>query len=205
MSAASNGVSVTATAPISVPFASAAPIDLTIRAAQRGDEAAFAALYDLHAQRVYALCLGMAGDRNAAADLVQDVFVRVWENLNSFRGGCAFSTWLHRVALNAVLESQRSGRRRSLRVAIASDLQQDGADTRDGLPDTPATLHDAGLAMDLENAILRLPAGARAVFVLHDVEGYQHAEIGEKLAIAEGTSKAHLFRARRLLREMLAP
>ena len=188
-----------------MPFASAAPIDLTIRAAQRGDEAAFAALYDLHAQRVYALCLGLAGDRNAAADLVQDVFVRVWENLNSFRGDCAFSTWLHRVALNTVLESQRSGRRRLLRVAIASDLQQDGEGTRDGLPDTPATLHDAGLAMDLENAILRLPAGARAVFVLHDVEGYQHAEIGEKLTIAEGTSKAHLFRARRLLREMLAP
>ena len=175
-------------------------IDPTILAAQCGDQAAFASLYDVHAARVFALCLGLAGDRTTAAELVQDVFVRVWEKLGSFRGDCAFSTWLHRVAVNTALESERKGRRRSLRVLIAADLR---LERHAPAPDAPAPSTDAGLSMDLEDAISRLPQGARAVFVLHDVEGYQHAEIGERLGIAEGTSKAHLFRARRLLREML--
>ena len=187
-----------------VPVVSDASIDPVVRAAQRGDEAAFATLYDTHAPRVHALCLGLAGDRTAAAELVQDVFVRVWENLGAYRGDSAFPTWLHRVAVNTVLESQRRVRRRSLRVTIAADLRLEGDDAGDGLPDPPAPVPDAGFAMDLEQAVLRLPAGARAVFVLHDIEGYQHAEIGERLSIAEGTSKAHLFRARRLLRGMLA-
>ena len=178
-------------------------IDPTILAAQRGDEAAFASLYDVHAARVFALCLGLAGDRTTAAELVQDVFVRVWEKLGSFRGDCAFSTWLHRVAVNTALESERKGRRRSLRVLIAADLRLERHGPTPPAPDAPAPSTDAGLSMDLEGAISRLPQGARAVFVLHDVEGYQHAEIGERLGIAEGTSKAHLFRARRLLREML--
>ncbi len=179
------------------------PIDSTVRAAQRGDDAAFAALYDAHASRVFALCVGLAGDRGAAAELVQDVFVRVWERLDSFRGECAFTTWLHRVTVNVALESERKGRRRSLRVQIAADIRLErGAETA-RVPDLAARSVDGALALDLEQAISRLPAGARAVFVLHDIEGYQHGEIGERLGIAEGTSKAHLFRARRLLREML--
>lgn len=178
-------------------------IDPTILAAQRGDQAAFASLYDLHAARVFALCVGLAGDRTAAAELVQDVFVRVWEKLDSFRGECAFATWLHRVAVNTALESERKGRRRSLRVMIAADLRLERDAPAQRPPDAPARSADSALSMDLEQAIGRLPHGARAVFVLHDVEGYQHAEIGERLGIAEGTSKAHLFRARRLLREML--
>ncbi len=186
-----------------LPLVAEVPIDPTVLAAQRGDDAAFALLYDAHAARVFALCVGLAGDRAMAAELVQDVFVRVWERLGSFRGECAFTTWLHRVAVNTALESERKGRRRSLRVMIAADLrvERDGSQAR--LPDAPTKATDAGLAMDLEQAIGRLPAGARAVFVLHDIEGFQHAEIGERLGIAEGTSKAHLFRARRLLREML--
>lgn len=179
--------------------------DRTIHAAQRGDAAAFASLYDAHAPRVHAICLGISGDRDAAAELTQDVFVRVWENLDGYRGDSAFATWIHRVAVNTVLESQRTVRRRSLRVMIASDLRGIDDATRAELPDIPTTAYDTGLAIDLEQAILRLPDGARAVFILHDVEGYQHAEIGERLSIAEGTSKAHLFRARRLLREMLSP
>lgn len=181
-------------------------IDSTVLAAQRGDDTAFAALYDAHAARVYALCLGLAGDRATAAELVQDVFVRVWERLDSFRGECAFATWMHRVAVNVALESERKGRRRSLRVQIAADLRVVDAGSpvpRD--PDAAAPATDPALSLDLERAIARLSAGARAVFVLHDVEGFQHAEIGERLGIAEGTSKAHLFRARRLLREMLRP
>lgn len=179
-------------------------IDPTVQAAQRGDDAAFAALYDAHAPRVYGLCLRLSGDPSAASDLVQDVFVRVWERLASYRGESAFSTWLHRVAVNTVFESGRSSRRRSLRVAIDADLRGMSLGADQQRFDAPARSIDPGLAMDLEQAIALLPPGARAVFLLHDVEGYAHAEIGAQLGIAEGTSKAHLFRARRLLRGALA-
>ena len=121
------------------------------------------------------------------------------------RGECAFATWLHRVAVNVALESERKGRRRSLRVQIAADLRLVNGATDKRTPDAAATMTDQGLVLDLERAIARLSPGARAVFVLHDVEGFQHAEIAERLGIAEGTSKAHLFRARRLMREMLEP
>ncbi len=200
---ASHLVSLTTAEPPPRPLAAEVLIDPTILAAQHGDEAAFASLYDLHATRVFALCVGLAGDRTAAAELVQDVFVRVWEKLDSFRGECAFTTWLHRVAVNTVLESERRERRRSLRVMIAADLRVERTTPTSRAPDAPASSHDPALAMDLEQAISRLPPGARAVFVLHDIEGYHHAEISEHLSIAQGTSKAHLFRARRLLREML--
>lgn len=179
-----------------------AHVQTQVAAAQRGDETAFAALYDAHAGAVYALCVGLSGSRVTAAELVQDVFVRVWERIGSFRGECAFGTWLHRVAVNTVLEAKRRDGRRSLRVTIAADLQlAQGDEAPARTARAPHT--DTGLTMDLEWAIARLPDGARAVFVLHDIEGYQHAEIGERLHIAEGTSKAHLFRARRLLRAML--
>lgn len=143
----------------------------------------------------------MSGDRVAAADLVQDTFVRAWEGLGTFRGDCSFATWLHRIAVNVMLMSDRSRRRRSLRVAIEADLAS--PDDGGAMIDGAASTTDVALSVDLEQAIARLPAGARAVFVLHDIGGYAHAEIGEQLGIAEGTSKAHLFRARRLLRGML--
>ena len=174
-------------------------IDPLVRAAQHGDDAAFAALYDAHAGRVFALCLRLSADSASAEELVQDVFVRLWERLGSFRGESAFTTWLHRLAVNTVLEQGRARHRRRLRVAIAADLA--GVDLH--LTDAEAKAPDPALQLDLETAVARLPAGARAVLVLHDVEGYQHGEIGELLGIAEGTSKAHLFRARRLLRGML--
>jgi RNA polymerase sigma-70 factor (ECF subfamily) len=173
-------------------------IDATVLAAQGGDELAFAALYDAHVDRVYALCLRLSADRVVAEELVQDVFVRLWERLRSFRGDSAFPTWLHRLALNTVFEDGRKGRRRSVRVQIAADFASMTTDF-----DGPARLADPHQAIDLESAIGALPAGARAVFVLHDIEGYGHAEIGTLLGIAEGTSKAHLFRARRLLRQRL--
>lgn len=173
-------------------------IDATIDAAQRGDGAAFASIYDAHAGRVFALCLRLAGDRVHAEELVQDVFVRVWERLASYRGESAFSTWLHRVAVNTVLETARAGGRRRLRVQIAADFA--GIDVvHDGAIAAP----DVHAQLDIESAVASLPPGARAVFTLHDVEGYGHAEIGTLLGIAEGTSKAHLFRARRLLRRRL--
>lgn len=178
-------------------------IDETVRAAQRGDDGAFAALYDAHAPRVYGLCLRLSGDPVQAHDLVQDVFVRVWERLGSYRGESAFGTWLHRVAVNTALQSGRAQRRRSLRVAIHADLQ--GMSTPGDVTrlDAPARTPDPGAAIDMERCIAGLPPGARAVFVLHDIEGFSHAEVGTYLGIAEGTSKAHLFRARRLLREAL--
>ncbi|MDX2194000.1 MAG: RNA polymerase sigma factor [Gemmatimonadales bacterium] len=169
-------------------------MDPTVRAAQAGDEAAFARLYREHVGRIHAVCLRLTGDRAEAEQLTQDAFVRCWEQLPSFRGEAAFGTWLHRLAVNVVLGDRRSARRRELRVAIVEEPETLGAASR-GAP--------AGLAMDLEGAIARLPPGARQVFVLHDIEGYAHGEIAELAGIAEGTSKAHLHRARKLLRAAL--
>ncbi|HVH66773.1 MAG TPA: RNA polymerase sigma factor [Gemmatimonadales bacterium] len=174
--------------------------DLTQRA-QRGDRGAFEALYREHVGRVYALCLRLTADARRAEELTQDAFVRAWERLASFRGESAFGTWLYRLTVNVVFLSRRAERRRLRRVFTSDDpaaLEQRG--------NTGAAPHpgfEPGLALDLERAIATLPAGAREVFVLHDVEGYRHAEIAELTGIAVGTSKAQLFRARRLLREAL--
>jgi RNA polymerase sigma-70 factor (ECF subfamily) len=123
------------------------------------------------------------------------VFVRLWEKLPTFRGESAFSSWLHRLAVNVVLSGRRSELRRERVVAITDDP--------DAVVGATHSNPRPGLAMDLEKAIAALPAGARAVFVLHDIEGYEHQEIADLAGIAIGTSKAHLFRARRLLREAL--
>lgn len=166
-----------------------------IRRAQQGDADAFEAVYREHAGRVYALCLRMSGDAQAAKELVQDVFVRAWEKLDTFRGESAFSSWLHRLAVNVVLMDRRSRARR------AEDPLDDDEDPA---PVAAAIARSPELKMDLEQAIATLPRMARQVLVLFDVEGYAHAEIAQMLGIAEGTSKAHLFRARGLLKEMLA-
>ncbi len=165
-----------------------------IRRAQQGDADAFESVYREHAGRVYALCLRMSGDAQAAKELVQDVFVRAWEKLDSFRGESAFSSWLHRLAVNVVLMDRRSRARRA-------EDSLDGGEESAPVPAAPARSPE--LRMDLEQAIAALPRKAREVLVLFDVEGYSHAEIGTMLGIAEGTSKAHLFRARGLLKEML--
>ena len=167
--------------------------DELVRRAQAGDEVAFKALYRAHVARVYALCLRMAGNVEDAKALAQDAFVRAWEQLGTFRGEAAFATWLHRLAVNLVLMDRRQAARR--REDPLPEGEQAAALAR---ADAPLELR-----MDLEAAVAALPPMARQVLVLHDVEGYQHAEIGRLLGIAEGTSKAHLFRARRLLREAL--
>jgi RNA polymerase sigma-70 factor (ECF subfamily) len=166
-----------------------------IQRAQQGDPAAFEQLYRAQVGRVYALCLRLTADAVRAEELTQDAFVRAWERLPSFRGESAFSSWLYRLTVNVVFLSQRAGRRRALRVFTTDD---------------PAALERAVDAsttatgeLDLERAIATLPPGAREVFVLHDVEGYRHHEIARLTGIAVGTSKAQLFRARRLLREAL--
>jgi RNA polymerase sigma-70 factor (ECF subfamily) len=156
-------------------------------------DATFAALYREHAGRVYALCLRLTGDAARARDLTQDVFVRAWENLDSFRGESALASWLHRVTVNVALSAWRNERRRTQRV-----------ETRSVLPDAPSGEDgDPERHLDLDAAIATLPHGARTVFVLHDVQGYRHDEIAAMTGMAVGTSKAHLFRARRLLRQRL--
>ena len=188
--------------PVSAVTTAALPtalVESVVRAAQAGDSEAFARLYDQHAAKLFAVCVGLTGTREAAAALVQDTFVRAWERLTTFRGESQFGTWLHRVAVNVMLEQERSRRRRTLRVASEGDLPL----APDAPLDAAVAPADVDGAMDLEQAIARLPDGCRRVFVLHDIAGYQHAEIATELGIAEGTCKAHLFRARRLLRGML--
>ncbi|MEZ4585569.1 MAG: RNA polymerase sigma factor [Gemmatimonadales bacterium] len=175
------------------PDPTAVPAD--VLAAQQGSEPAFEALYRAHVDRVYALARRLAYRPAEADDLTQDVFVRAWEALASFRGASSFGTWLYRLAVNVILSDRRSAWRRSRR--FVSSEETDGPVGRVA----PAPV---GIKLDLEQAIAGLPPGARTVFVLHDVEGYQHREISELTGIAVGTSKAQLFRARRLLREALA-
>ena len=162
--------------------------------AQSGDTRAFERLYRAHAGRVFSLARRMMGPESAE-EATQDVFVRAWEKLSSFRGEAAFGTWLHRLAINLLL-SQRSklGRERARLEPTDDALEHRGSHR------PPPELR-----MDLETAIGRLPDGARQIFVLHDVEGYKHEEIGGLLGIAVGTSKAQLHRARMLLRSHLEP
>ena len=170
-----------------------------IERARRGDVDAFESIYRLHSGRVYALCLRMTADAAQARELAQDVFVRVWEKLGSYRGDAALSSWLHRIAVNVVLMTRRGDRRREQRVTSAEDLS--GNDTAfDGDVDPP----DVEQEIDLERAIAALPPGARRVFVLHDIEGYRHDEIARMTGNAEGTLRAQLHRARRLLMEALS-
>lgn len=159
-----------------------------------GDVRAFERLYRKHLPRVHSLVRRMAAGRNTD-ELTQDVFVRVWHKLGSFRGDSAFGTWLHRLAVNVVIERFRSDRARRQRL-------HDG----DAVFETiAAPMRSGDLSMDLETALQKLPDGAREIFVLHDVEGYKHHEIATMLEIAAGTSKAQLHRARMMLRRHLRP
>jgi RNA polymerase sigma-70 factor (ECF subfamily) len=162
--------------------------------AQGGDIAAFESLYRLHEGQIYGLCLRMVADASRAEDLTQEAFARAWEKLPLFRGRSAFSTWLHRLTVNVVIGDLRARERRGHRVRSSEEPEV----LRD-----PAPPRQPEVAIDLQRAIAALPPRARVVFVLHDVEGFRHAEIAELAGIAEGTSKAHLHRARRLLREIL--
>lgn len=167
-----------------------------VRAAQAGDLSAFEALYRSSVGLVYALCLRMAGNAALAEELTQDVFVRAWQKLGTFRGESAFATWLTRLAVNVVLTERRDRGRRDARLTYSDDL--------DALP-RPVPADHPGKALDLEKAIARLPEQARRVFVLHDVEGWKHGEIARLTGLAVGTCKSHLHRARALLREVLEP
>ena len=181
--------------PVIDPAARQDEADVTLAA--RGDRQAFERLYRQHANRIFSLCARMVGDRTRAEELTQDAFVRAWEKLDQFRGDSAFGTWLHRLAVNVVLnDRQTESRRRGRQDESVEDVDTVAHSTvRAEVP--------PGLSIDLERAIAGLPPGARKVFVLHDVEGYTHDEIGGMLGVTAGGCKAQLHRARLLLREAL--
>ena len=166
--------------------------------AAAGDRRAFERLYRGHVSRVYSLCARMVIDRTRAEELTQDVFVRAWDKLHLFRGESSFSTWLHRLAVNVVLNARKSeGRSRSKFEEPDEELGLDA------LPARSSSMIGAGEMLDIEAAIAKLPPGARRVFVLHDVEGFKHEEIAEQMGVTTGATKAQLHRARLLLRQAL--
>ena len=167
--------------------------------AARGDEGAFESLYRATSGRVHAVCLRMTADGARAQELTQDVYVRAWERIGSFRGESAVTSWLHRIAVNVVLESERSARRRTARVESHGDpADAEGAELMSRIGG-----HDDD-RMDLEAAIAALPPATRRAFVLHDIEGYRHEEISRMTGTAQGTLRAQLFKARRMLMEALS-
>lgn len=165
---------------------------LWIRRAQRADSRAFEGLYRMHLDRVYGLCLRMTGNRAEAEDCTQEAFIQAWNQIGKFRGDSAFGTWLHRIAVNAVLGRIRKSKREQDRIQAAHEISS-----------SPAAIADTGELRDLAEAVDRLPEGARHVFVLSAVYGYSHDEASSMLGIAVGTSKAQLHRARRLLAQQL--
>ena len=181
-----------------------------IERARAGDVDAFEHVYRKEVGRVYALCLRMTGEASRAREVTQSVFVRAWDRLASFRGDSQLSSWLHRIAVNEVLVEARTDRRRRARVVLAEDYAPEDAPEKSGaLADAPTSLgvampEDTETRIDLERAIAGLPPGARTVFVLHDIEGYRHEEISKMTGSAEGTLRAQLHRARKLLMEALS-
>jgi RNA polymerase sigma-70 factor (ECF subfamily) len=159
--------------------------------AAAGDREAFERLYRTHAPRILGLARRIAGFE-LAEDLTQDVFVRAWEKLPGFRGDSQFGTWLYRLAINVMVEDRRRSSRWRRR-----------DDDEDVLANLATATEDDAFAIDFEDAVARLPAAARKVFVLHDVEGYKHREIGKLIGITDGTSKGQLHRARMILRRYL--
>lgn len=164
-----------------------------VTAAAKGELKAFEQLYHTHASQVFSLCMRMLQDRQSAEEATQDVFVRVWQKLSSFRGEAAFSTWLHKVSVRVVLSRKQSAADHLAR-SSPSEL----------IAESPAPCTDLAQAFDLEWAISQLPGGARQIFVLHDIEGLTHDEISNHLGITTGGSKAQLHRARLILRSLLS-
>jgi len=174
-----------------------------IRLAQQGDAAAFERLYKTHSRRVYSLCLRMLGNTAEAEDLTQEAFLQLFRKIGTFRGESAFSTWLHRLAVNVVLMKLRkkSGKEASLEQITEPD-EESGTPRRDfGGPD----LRLAGSLdrVNLQRAVDQLPPGYKSVFVLHDVQGYEHNEIAHMMGCSIGNSKSQLHKARMRLRDLL--
>jgi RNA polymerase sigma-70 factor (ECF subfamily) len=174
-----------------------------IRLAQQGDAGAFERLYQLHNRRVYSLCLRMVSNTAEAEDLTQEAFLQLFRKIATFRGESAFSTWLHRLSVNVVLMKLRrkSGTETSLEQVTEPD-EESGTPRRDfGGPDI--RLSGSIDRVNLQRAVDQLPPGYKAVFVLHDVQGYEHNEIAEIMGCSIGNSKSQLHKARMRLRGLL--
>ena len=162
--------------------------------AKSGDVSAFEEIYRRHVHRAYALILRITGNCSLAEEVTQDAFVAAWRNLADYRGDCAFSSWLYRIAVNTAVGALRARRRRETWMNALRWLRGSSTPSRTPSPE---------VQIDLDTAIAQLPQGARTVFVLHDVEGYKHEEVAEMLGISPGTCKAHLHSARMKLRKEL--
>ena len=174
-----------------------------IRLAQNGDAAAFEFLYQLHGRRVYALCLRMVNNPTDAEDLMQEAFLQLFRKIDTFRGESAFSTWLHRMTVNVVLMRLR---KKSLPVASLEETTEPDDETGGPRKDVGAPdlrLSGAVDRVNLERSVEKLPPGYRTVFVLHDVQGYEHNEIADIMGCSVGNSKSQLHKARTRLRELL--
>src|SRR5712691_785268 len=174
-----------------------------IRLAQAGNAAAFEFLYELHGRRVYALCLRMVGNPSDAEDLMQEAFLQLFRKVGTFRGESAFSTWLHRMTVNVVLMRLR---RKSLPLASLEEISEPDEDSGGPRKDPGAPdlrLSGAVDRVNLERSIEKLPPGYRTVFVLHDVQGYEHNEIADIMGCSVGNSKSQLHKARTRLRDLL--
>ena len=174
-----------------------------IRLAQQGDAGAFERIYRLHSRRVYALCLRMVGNTAEAEDLAQDAFLQLFRKIGTFRGESAFSTWLHRLAVNVVLMKLRKKTlpETSLEETTDPDDESSGPRREIGVPDL--LLAGSIDRIHLDRAIEQLPPGYRQVFVLHDVQGFEHNEIAKLMECSIGNSKSQLHKARMRLRELL--
>ena len=174
-----------------------------IRRACDGDRTVFEFLYRLHSRRVYAVCLRMLGNTAEAEDLTQEAFLLLLRKIHTFRGESAFSTWLHRLAVNLVLMRLRKKSPPVVSIEAASDPDDETASPSIDIGAPDLLLEGSIDRINLERCLKRLPAGYRAIFVLHDIQGYQHNEIAEILGRSVGVSKSQLHKARMRLRELL--
>jgi RNA polymerase sigma-70 factor, ECF subfamily len=175
-----------------------------VQRAQRGDEQAFATLYQLHNKRVYSVCLRMTKDVAEAEDLAQEAFIQVFRNLNSFRGNSAFATWLYRVAVNTVLMKLRR-RKSPPMLSLDEPVSNHSPSLKREIGKDDLSLRGAIDRIALRRAIEELPGGARQIYELHEVEGYQHHEIAEQLQCSIGNSKSQLHKAKKTMRALLFP
>jgi RNA polymerase sigma-70 factor (ECF subfamily) len=175
----------------------------SIRLAQQGDAAAFEFIYRLHCRRVYSLCLRMVKDPSEAEDLAQEAFMQVFRKIHTFRGESAFSSWLHRLTANIVL--MRLRRKKPTSTSLDQVFLANDGEVRPGYEAGGPDVRLTGVfdRANLQRAVNQLPQGYKAMFILHDVEGYQHKEIAEILRCSVGTSKSQLHKARKAIREFL--
>jgi RNA polymerase sigma-70 factor (ECF subfamily) len=169
-------------------------LDHWVTRARAGESGAYERVYRACVPRIHALCLRMTGSQQEAEELTQDVFVRAWQRLGSFRGESLFTTWLHRLAVNLVLQERRASGRRRSRERSEPEIEAFGHAAVAAMP---------GTRVDLERAIAGLPEGARKMLVLRDVQGYRYQEIAKLTGVSLGTVKAQIHRARALMREAL--